>query len=119
MKLLLDQMDQLVTLFKPLCTDTETLAELHGMLHQEGEWPKAHYLATRIRAKALTAIKSGNAKAEAQYAFEEVCAQTIYNLLQAKQPFGPDTPYWIIPLALKFARAMGIDAGKITGIVTS
>jgi hypothetical protein len=119
MKLLLDQMDQLVTLFKPLCQDTETLTELHAMLHQEGDWPKAHYLATRIRNKGLMAIKRSDVKAEAQYAFEEVCAQTLHNLSELKQPFGPDTPYWVIPLALKLARVLEIDSKKILDIVVS
>ena len=119
MKLLLDQMGQLAALFEPLCQDTETLVELRAMLHQEDEWPKAHYLATRIRSKALQAIKRGDTKAEAQYGFEEVCAQTLHNLSALKQPFGPDTPYWIIPLALKLARVLEIDSKKILEIVVS
>ena len=118
MKLLLDQMGQLVTLFKPLCQDTETLVEIHAMLHQESDWPKAHYLAARIRSKGLQAIKRGDHKAEAQYAFEEVCAQTLHNMAESKQPFGLDTPYWIIPLALKLGKALEIDPKKIVEIVT-
>jgi hypothetical protein len=119
MKLLIDQLDALLSLFKPACQETETLAELQGLLPRQKEWPLAHYLCTRIRAKNLNAIKKGDAKAEAQYYFEEICAQTIYNLSASKKPFDPDAPYWVIPMALKLAKALEIDSGKIIEIVTS
>jgi hypothetical protein len=119
MKLLLDQLDALITLFKPHCTDTETLNELHVMLRHEKEWPKAHYLFTRIRSKNINALKAGNNRAEAQYWFEEICAQTLHNMSGSKKPFDHDTPYWIIPIALKFAKAVEIDSQKIIEIATS
>src|SRR5476649_2355660 len=119
MKLLIDQMEALISLFKPSCRDTETLMELQGLLHHEKEWPKAHYLCTRIRARNLNAIKGGDGRAEAQYYFEEVCAQTIYNLSASKKPFDPDSPYWVIPMALKLARVLEIDSRKIIEIVAS
>jgi len=119
MKLLIDQMDAMLSLFKPFCRDTETLTELQELLHHEKEWPKAHYLFTRIRAKTLNAIKGGDGAAEAQYYFEEVCAKTIYNLSVPKLPLDPDSPYWVIPIALKLARVLEIDSRKIIEIVTS
>ena len=119
MTLLIDQIEALVVLFLPCCKDRVTLLELKGLLGDEKEWPKAHYLSTRIRAKNLKAGKSGDAKAEAQYYFEEICAQTIYNLSASKKPFDPDAPYWVIPMALKLAKALEIDSGKIIEIATS
>jgi len=119
MKLLIDQMDALISLFKPACRETETLMELQGLLRHEKDWPKAHYLFTRIRSKNLNAIKGGDSKAEAQFCFEEVCAQTIYNLSASKCPFDPDSPYWVVPISLKLARALEIDSRKIIEIVTS
>jgi hypothetical protein len=119
MKLLIDQIEALIKVFKPLCGDTETLVELEALLHQEKDWPKAHYLSTRIRAKTLKAIDSDNRRAEAQYYFEEICAQTIYNLSQTKMSFASDTPYWVIPMALKFARALELDPRKIIDIAIS
>jgi len=119
MKLLLNQLDALITLFKPHCLETETLVELQAMLRREAEWPKAHYLFTRIRSKNINALKGGDTRAEAQYAFEEICAQTLHNLSGSKKPFDPDTPYWIIPIALKSARILGLDPQKIIDIATS
>jgi hypothetical protein len=119
MKLLLDQLDALITLFRPHCRETETLVELQGLLRHENDWPKAHYLFTRIRSKNIHALKSGDTRAEAQYCFEEICAQTLHNLSSSRKPFDPDTPYWIIPIALKSARILGIDTQKIIEIATS
>jgi hypothetical protein len=119
MKLLIDQLDALISLFKPFCRDTETLRELQSLLHHEKEWPKAHYLFTRIRTKNLNAIKSDDIKAEAQFCFEEVCAQTIYNMSASKKPFDPDSPYWVIPIALKLAGVLEIDSHKVVDIAIS
>ena len=119
MKLLLDQLDALITLFAPGCSDTATMREVQELLRKETEWPTAHYLATRIRSKTIAAIQTADAKAEAQYYFEEMCARTLYNLSVPKKPFEPDTPYWIAPMALKLAKVLEIDARKITDIVTS
>jgi hypothetical protein len=119
MNLLIDQIDALIALFKPHCKDTATLTELKGLLHHETEWPKAHYLFTRIRAKNLIAGKSGDTKAEAQYYFEEICAQTLHNMSGPKMPFAADTPYWVIPIALKFARVLEMDDRKIVDIAVS
>jgi hypothetical protein len=119
MKLLIDQIDALLTLFKPHCKDTDTLVELKGLLYQEKEWLKAHYLFTRIRAKNLKAGQSGDTRAEAQYYFEEICAQTLHNMSGPKVPFDADTPYWVIPIALKFARALEMDDRKVIEIAMS
>ena len=119
MKLLLDQVDQLIALFLPRCGDTETMAELQVLLRDEKEWVKAHYLSTRIRAKSINAFKTHDVKAEMQYSFEETCAKTLHNLSRSKRPFDADTPYWIIPLALKLAKALGLDAQKVLDIATS
>lgn len=119
MTLLIDQMKQLIALFLPFCRDTETLAELLALLADEKSWIKAHYLSTRIRTKAISASKSGDVKAEMQFSFEEICAKTLHNLSNSKRPFEADTPYWIIPLALKLAKVLEIDERKVLEIALS
>jgi hypothetical protein len=119
MNLLLEQLDALLSLFEPHCADAETMRELRELLRKEPEWPTAHYLATRIRSKTIAAIKSGDAKAEAQFYFEEMCARTLYNLSNPKKPFESDSPYWIIPMALKLARTLDLDPRKIADIAAS
>jgi hypothetical protein len=119
MNLLLDQLDALISLFEPHCADTGTMRELRALLHKESDWPTAHYLATRIRSKTISAIKTSNAKSEAQFYFEEMCARTLYNMSNPKKPFEPDSAYWIIPMALKLARTLEIDSRKVADIATS
>ncbi len=119
MKLLIDQMEQLFVLFRPHCQDTETLDELRMLLHEPRDWVKAHYLSSRIRTKAISAVKQGDLKGEMQFSFEETCAKTIHNLSDSKKPFESDTPYWIIPLALKLAKVLNLDEHKIVEIAKS
>jgi hypothetical protein len=119
MTLLIDQMRQLIALFLPRCGDTETMEELQGLLGDEKDWVKAHYLSTRIRTKAINAVKTGDLKAEIQFSFEEVCAKTLHNLSGSKKPFDADTPYWIIPLALKLAKVLEIDSRRVLEIAAS
>ncbi len=119
MKLFIDQLDHVIALLKPHCAEKQTLHELQTLLLNEKEWPKAHYLATRVRAKMLKAVEAGDHRAEVQYHFEEVCAQALHNMTSTKKPFDPDTPYWIIPLALKLARELKVDERGILEIVVS
>lgn len=119
MTLLLEQFDKLLALFKPHCADTETMRELQDLLHREQDWATAHYLGSRIRSKTIAAIKRGDARGEAQFYFEEMCARTLYNLSNPKKPFEPDSPYWVIPMALKLARTLEIDSRKVAEIATS
>ena len=119
MNLLVEQLDQILALFQPHCEDTETLAELRTMLHHEKEWIKAHYLSTRIRTKGISAVKQGDLKGEMQFSFEETCAKTLHNMSASKKPFDPDTAYWILPLAFKLAKVLGVDEAKIVEIARS
>jgi hypothetical protein len=119
MDLLLEQVDQLIALFQPMCQDVETMTELRALLQRKDEWIKAHYLSARIRAKSINAFKAHHITAEVQYSFEEACAKTLHNLSGLRRPFDADTPYWILPLALKLAKALDIDPGKVLDIAIS
>jgi hypothetical protein len=119
MKLFIDQIDQLLIFFRPHCADVETIDELRMLLHEPRDWVKAHYLSARIRTKAIASVKQGDLKGEMQFSFEETCAKVLHNLSESKKPFEYDTPYWIIPLALKLAKVLEIDESKIVEIALS
>ncbi len=119
MTLLIDQMKQLIALFLPRSRDNETMTELLKLLDDEKDWGKAHYLSARIRTRAINAAKTGDLEAEIQFSFEEVCAKTLHNLSESKRPFDADTPYWIIPLALKLAKVLEVDERKVLDIAIS
>ena len=115
---ILDDIARLIELLEPRCEDQSTLSPLREMLGDADRWPDAHALCSEIRAKTNQAASAGDKLAECQYLFEEICAKTLYNLSHESAPFDPDSPYWIVPNALSFARRAGIsDAECIDAIM--
>jgi hypothetical protein len=111
------QMKHMIEVFSNHAQDRSTLDELNRMISDQSSWHKAHDLFSRIRRKTLDATKRKDSKAGNQYCFEELCAKTIYNLSDSNAPFDSDSPYWVIPYALKLAREFGIDESVITKII--
>jgi len=116
---IIDAMKHLILIFAEKSTDRSTLDELYQMADDRSSWKHAHDLFQRIRRKTLDAERRGATVFVAQYAFEEACAKTLYNLPLSPSPFDPDSPYWIIPNALVTARYFRIDANKIISAVIS
>ena len=116
---MLAQMKRLIETFSDHARDRSTLDELHRMIGDERSWCKAHDLFSAIRKKTLNAVQRKDEKAAYQYSFEELCAKTVYNLTDTAAPFDVDSPYWVVPAALKLAREFGIDESVITKIVTA
>jgi hypothetical protein len=117
-QVVLQAIQKLIELFAPHCRDVTSLNALREMIADRGTWPGAHRLFGRIREKTLRAERAGDRTAEYQYLFEEVCAQTLYNLSGEPAPFDADAPFWIIPNALALARQLGIEASRVVAVVT-
>ena len=105
---ILDDIWCLIEFFEPHCEDTSSLLKIKEMVMESDSWPKAHDLFREIRQKSIAAEKADNKRAECQYLFEEVCAKTLFNMSRSSAPFDPDSPYWVVPNALYFSRAIGI-----------
>jgi hypothetical protein len=105
---------EMVRFFLPLCADQSTLRELDEMAADDEEWRHAYSLFSRIRDKTIRADETKNSLLKHQYSFEEACAKTLYNMSGHIKgegfpyPFDDDWPFWVIPLAVGFARALGI-----------
>lgn len=97
--------------------DHATMDQIVEISLDRSRWKAAHHLFQRIRDKTLKASKRGDARLVAQYRFEEVCAKSLYNLSREPAPFDADSPYWIIPNAIGFARMAGISDAEIIGII--
>jgi len=110
---------RLIEIFATRVSDTSTLDELLEMIDDRRSWSKAHELFDRIRKKTLEAARRNDARANCQYLFEEVCAQTLYNFTSTDAPFDQDSPYWIVPNALSLARRLRMDESEITKIVAA
>ena len=114
---MLDAMKKLIDLFSRASADRATMDELRRMLDDRGSWQKARSIFDRIRQKRLLAQRSGDVRLDAQFAFEEACAKTLYNLTHSSAPYDADSPYWIIPDAFIVAGHCGIsDADVIAAI---
>ncbi len=115
----LNDMDGLLKLLAPHCEDRTTIDALSAMLTNHRSWLKAHDLFDQIRDKTLVAERSANRKLSSQYLFEEICAKTLFNLSGSKASFDPDSPYWIIPNALAFARHVGVSDAQVIKVVAA
>ncbi len=94
--------------------------ELLSVIADKRRWQECHALFRRIRSKTLQADATHDGRLIAQYAFEEVCAKSIYNVSDGTGPYPPfdaDWPFNVIPLAFKAARTLGIDRDRIVAIV--
>jgi len=71
-----------------------------------------------IRRKTLAAERRKDQLALAQYAFDEICAKTLYNVTNGPAPYDADSPFWVLPLALELGRTLGVtDPSEISPLL--
>jgi hypothetical protein len=100
------------------CEDKETLRKLITLANEKSRRKQARALFNEIRNKTLAAQRHDDQLAVAQYAFEEIYAKTLYNITHEPAPFDPDSPFWVLPRALKLGQMLGIaDAGAISPLL--
>jgi hypothetical protein len=110
-----EAIQEMVRFFLPRCADQSTLRELDEMASDDQQWRYAHALFRRIRHKTLRADASKDLLLQHQYSFEEICAKTLYNMSghipgqEFPYPFDDDAPFWVIPIAVGFARELGVE----------
>ncbi|MBK6704542.1 MAG: hypothetical protein IPG56_12890 [Caulobacteraceae bacterium] len=97
----------------------DTLRKLIALANDRTRRKEAHALFSEIRQKTLAAHKREDELALAQYAFEEICAKTLYNLTHEPAPFDPDSPFWVLPLALQLGQRFGVtDPAEISPLLS-
>lgn len=107
---------ELCKFFAERCEDRATLDTLAQAAADPSKWPNGRHLFEFARSKARKNVH-GDAKLESQFLFEEICGKTLYNLSGQPAPFDADSPFWIVPNALKLARQLGVEEREITRIV--
>lgn len=108
MQNIIGAMIDLFDVFEPLCEDKQSLHALRRMASDRCRWRDAHALFQGIRQKTLAAERRGDDLRLSQYAFEEICAKTLYNLSGAPAPFDADSAFWVIPRATRFGARLGL-----------
>jgi hypothetical protein len=109
-----EAIQEMVRFFLPRCADQSTLHELDEMASDDQKWPYAHALFCRIRGKTIRSDAAKDQLLQHQYSFEEICAKTLFNMAGHipgegfPYPFDDDAPFWVIPIAVGFARALRV-----------
>lgn len=115
---IVEDIGRLLELLAPHCTDRETIDWLQAATADRSQWSRARGVFNRIRTKTLKAERSGKTEELSQYLFEEICAKTLHNLSGAGAPFDVDSPYWLVPNAVAFARVIGVPEKDVLACVT-
>lgn len=108
----------LLYFFEDKVQDIESNNLVRDIAEDKNKWVNAHGVFSKIRERNLKAIEEKDKVKECQYCFEEVCAQSLFNLTNTDAPFDPDSPYWVIKNALSLANALNIPTERIVEIVT-
>jgi hypothetical protein len=106
---------ELCEFFADHCEDRALLDDLAEVAGDRSRWHRGRHLFDLARNKTLKS--SGDAKVDSQALFEEICGKTLYNLSGQPAPFDADSPYWVVPNALRLARRLGVEEREITRIV--
>ncbi|MCZ4307197.1 hypothetical protein O4G98_20905, partial [Zoogloeaceae bacterium G21618-S1] len=106
----------LATFFAERTPSPERLLMLSSVAGKpRSEWNAAKSIFDQSRSQYRSA--NGCHAIEAQCQFESMCAKTLYNLSGAPAPFDADSPYWIVPMALKLATVLNIEQQEVIDIV--
>jgi hypothetical protein len=111
-------MSSFARLFRPYVEERATWQEVEAMIRDESTWQGAHALFDRIRIKTLS-VQEGDDKLNCQYSFEEICAKTLYNFSDPVDPFDVDSPFWVIPLALRFSRFLKLPDSAVLDAIAA
>ncbi|WP_271580192.1 hypothetical protein [Bradyrhizobium sp. CCBAU 45389] len=114
---IISAMLEMLAIFENACEDGDTLRRLSAMASNRGAWREGHALFQQIRHKTLKAEKRDEL-ALAQYAFEEICAKTLYNLSHSPAPFDADSAFWVVPLGVELGRRLGFtEPSQVTSLL--
>jgi hypothetical protein len=115
---IISAMLEMLAVFESACKDGDTLRRLSAMASNSGKWREGHALFQEIRQKTLKAEKREDGLALAQYAFEEICAKTLYNLSHCPAPFDADSAFWVVPLGVELGRRLGFtEPSQVTSLL--
>jgi len=107
----------LLQLFAERVPDPDSNRQVRELVADRSRWLEARDLFDEVRTRNFAAIRDGDTLREQQYAFEEVCLQSIYNEAAPHHRFDACTPHWIIKNALHLGRALGVEVDEIARVV--
>ena len=101
----------------PSSEDKDELYKLIKVAGNKEKWVKAKEYFDQTRRKALKVQNQNNHNLECLYSYIEVCFKSLYNLTYPSAPFDTNSPYKIIPFAIKYCKVKGLDEREIIKII--
>jgi hypothetical protein len=103
-----DVIRRLLEVFADRVPDHESNAAIRLLASNMNQWRSAHQFFDEIRRRN----RAGSTDQDrlAQYAFEETCAQAMYNATDPDDPFDPSACFFVVPAAITLARRVGTVA---------
>lgn len=105
--------------FQDKVPDKESNRYAQKFANETDRWSSANNLLESVQKLRIAAMKVGNKEKECQYAFEEACAKTLYNITGPDNPYDPDSPYWVIKNALILTKVLGASVDNVVNIVAA
>ena len=117
--MIIEDMQALLDFFEEHVPDRESNRLVFRHCDNRAMWPHAHDLFTITHEKNLEAADENKKELQSQYCFEEVVAQTLYNLTSSPEPepFDAEAPYYVIKNALSLAKALDIPDHEVLDII--
>lgn len=109
----------LLRLFQGRVPDGESFARVLELVTNSDRWSAGHAVFDEIRARTLAAVKAKDRTLSAQYGFEELCCQAVYNATDAIDPFDPSSPFFVAGAALGLATAVGVPTESVVAVLVS
>ena len=106
----------LLRLFQDRVPDSESAARVAELAATPDRWSAAHAVFDEIRRRLLKV--HGDALRARQYAFEEVCCQSLYNAAAPDDPFDASAPFFVASAAFSLAEALGCPTEPVVEALT-
>ena len=113
------EIQELLLYLQDKVPDKESNRYAQKFVNETDRWSSANNLLESVQKLRIAAMKVGDKEKECQYAFEEACAKTLYNITGPDNPYDPDSPYWVIKNALILTKVIGASVDKVVNIVAS
>lgn len=108
---------QLLELFRPFVPDGESVSHVIQLVQSPSHWSAGHAVADEIRNRTLAVVKSQDKLRSAQYGFEKLCCEAIYNASEPDDPFDSSSPFFIAGAALQLSSQLGVPAAGVVEVL--
>jgi hypothetical protein len=109
----------LLHLFRGRVPDPESVARVIELATTPDRWSAGHAVFDEVRTRLLAAIDAKDEPRQAQYSFEELCCEAIYNAAEPNDPFDPSSPFFVAGAALGLAKVVGVPISSVVAVMVS